>query len=114
MGHDMWASIDSAIRKYDKLIVICSEDSLHSPSVLREIERALQKEDELIREGKPSEVLFPIRVDDYIFNDWKHPRKSGVIKKNVGDFRNWQKQNEYEEVFSRLVNALSKKHDENT
>lgn len=114
MGHDMWASIDSAIRKYDKLIVICSEASLHSPPVLREIERALQKEDELIRQDKPSEVLFSIRVDDYIFNNWKHPRKPNVVKKNVGDFRDWQKQRKYEEVFSRLVNALNKKYDEDS
>jgi hypothetical protein len=37
--------IDTAIRHYDKLVVICSKHSLESPPVIREIERALQKED---------------------------------------------------------------------
>lgn len=40
-------SIDEAVRVYDKLIVVCSEQSLNSPPVIREIERALQKEDDL-------------------------------------------------------------------
>ena len=67
---------------YDKLVVICSEHSLQSPAVIREIERALQKED---RERKS--VLFPVRVDDYLFNQWDHPRKADVVSKVVGDFR---------------------------
>ena len=37
----VWGEIDTAIRHYDKLVVICSTDSLHSPPVIREIERAL-------------------------------------------------------------------------
>jgi len=49
---------------YDKLVVVCSEHSLESPPVIREIERALQKED---REHK--NVLFPIRIDDYLFDE---------------------------------------------
>jgi hypothetical protein len=61
-------SIDEAVHYYDKLIIICSEQSLNSPAVIREIERALQKEDDLARQGEEGEVLFPLRLDDYIFN----------------------------------------------
>ena len=43
-GEPVWGEIDTAIRHYDKLVVICSKDSLQSQPVIREIERALQKE----------------------------------------------------------------------
>ena len=68
----------SGIRHYDKLVVICSKHSLESPPVIREIERALQKED---REHR--NVLFPIRIDDYLFDEWDHPRKADVVSKVV-------------------------------
>ncbi len=58
-----------------------SKDSLQSGPVLREIERALNRED---REGK--NVLFPIRIDRFIFDEWEHPRKVDVLAKIVGDF----------------------------
>ena len=81
-GEPVWGEIDTAIRHYDKLVVICSEHSLQSPPVIREIERALQKED---REHR--NVLFPIRIDDYLFDEWDHPRKADVVSKVIGDFR---------------------------
>jgi hypothetical protein len=55
---------------------------IQSGPVLREIERPLQRED---RESK--NVLFPIRIDDYLFDKWNHPRKAEVVAKVVGDFR---------------------------
>jgi hypothetical protein len=33
------------------------------------------------------EVLFPIRLDDYIFTGWNHYHKADVLAKNVEDFR---------------------------
>jgi hypothetical protein len=60
-GRPKWREIDRSIRIHDKLVVVCSEHSLQSGPVLREMERALQRED---NEG--TEVLFPIRIDDYI------------------------------------------------
>ncbi len=111
MGHEMYKSIDAAINLHDKVIVICSEKSLNSPAVLREVERALQKEDELMREGKPCDVLFPIRVDNYIFDSWKHHRKADIVKKYVGDFREWQSKVVYESSFGKLLHAISKRLD---
>lgn len=58
----VWGEIDRSIRIYDKLIAICSERSLQSGPVVREIKRALDQEDKTGRN-----VLFPIRIDDYIF-----------------------------------------------
>lgn len=102
-GEAVWGEIDRSIKKYDKLVVICSKDSLHSGPVLREIERALQRED---REKK--NVLFPIRIDDYLFQEWEHLRKTDVVSKIVGDFREWRVADAYSKAMDRLVDALNK------
>ncbi|HYX72608.1 MAG TPA: toll/interleukin-1 receptor domain-containing protein, partial [Nitrososphaera sp.] len=105
-GKSLMRSIDEAVSDYDKLIVICSGQSLKSPAVIREIERALQKEDDLVRQGVQSEVLFPVRLDDYIFSEWNHHRKADVVAKNIGDFRIWKNPNSYRKGFERLIHDL--------
>ncbi len=85
------------------------ENSLQSPAVLREIERGLQRED---REKK--NVLFPIRVDNYIFakrkgkerDKWEHERKADVVKKVVGDFRHWKDHDAYQKSLAKLLKDL--------
>ncbi len=105
-GRTLMRSIDEAVNAYDKVVVICSEKSLMAPAVLREIERALQKEDELERRSEVDEVLFPVRLDDYIFTGWHHHRKSDVVAKNVGDFRNWKDSKVYRLNLERLLRDL--------
>jgi uncharacterized protein YjbI with pentapeptide repeats len=102
-GEPVWGEITKWTSIYDKLVVICSEDSLQSGPVLREIERALQRED---REKK--NVLFPIRIDDYLFKKWDHPRQPDVVSKVAGDFRDWKDQKAYGKALDRLVDALNK------
>jgi len=99
-------SIDEAVRSYDKLVVLRSEQSLKSPAVIREIERALQKEDDLARQGKDNEVLFPLRLDDYLFSGWQHHHKADVLAKNVGDFRDWHESANYRKQLDRLIRDL--------
>jgi len=106
-GEPVWREIDRGIRLYDKLVVVCSRDSLQSGPVLREIERALNRED---RETK--NILFPIRLDDYIFDGWKHERKDDVLKKVVGDFQGWGGSvKKYENAFARLLKSLQSPED---
>lgn len=101
-GETVWGEIDRSIKAYDKLIVVCSENSLQSVPVNREIERALNRED---KEGK--NILFPIRIDDYIFEKWEHERKADVVRKVVGDFSGWDKDaNKYEKAFDKLLKRL--------
>lgn len=102
-GKSVWGEIDRSIRVYDKLVVVCSEHSLQSPAVIREIERALQRED-----GEKKEILFPIRIDDYLFGKWDHPRKADVIAKVVGDFRGWMDHEQYKKNFDKLLKALNR------
>jgi hypothetical protein len=102
-GEPVWGEIDTAIRHYDKLVVICSKHSLKSELVIREIERALQKED---REHR--NVLFPIRIDDYLFDEWDHPRKADVVSKVIGDFRGVNDLAAYSKAFPRFLDALNR------
>jgi len=101
-GKTVWGEIDGSIRFYDKLLLVCSAHSLQSGPVLREIERALQREDQ---EGK--NVLFPIDLDGWIFDKWEHERKADVLAKVVGDFRGWDTDaRSYETSLNRLLRAL--------
>jgi uncharacterized protein YjbI with pentapeptide repeats len=100
-GETVWGEIDRSIKIYDKLVVVCSENALQSAAVLREIERGLQRED-----LEKKNVLFPIRIDDYIFEEWEHERKADVVKKVVGDFRHWKDYDAYQKSFARLLKDL--------
>lgn len=101
-GRTVWGEIDRAIKVYDKLVVICSERSLQSGPVLREVERALRQED---RTG--AEVLFPVRLDDYVFKPWEHERKDDVLSKVIGDFIGWDTSaTKYDASFKRLLAGL--------
>lgn len=107
-GKSVWGEIDQGIKLYDKLLVICSKNSLVSGPVLREIERALNRED---KEGK--DVLFPVTIDSYIFDGWEHPRKADVLSKVVGDFRGWSRSAaKYDKAFEKLMKALKTGRDE--
>jgi len=102
-GEPVWSEISSTIKIYDRIIVICSRNSLISGPVLREIERALDREDKEKRN-----ILFPIRIDDFVFEEWQHPRKRDLLTKVVGDFVGWNESEvKYEECFRRLLAALA-------
>ncbi len=63
----------------------------------------MQKED---REHR--NVLFPIRIDDYLFDEWEHPRKVEVVSKVIGDFRDWKTHATYAKAFPRFLDALNR------
>jgi hypothetical protein len=101
-GNPVWVEIDRSVKIYDKLVVVCSIHSLQSGPVQREIERALNRED---REKK--DVVFPIRLDNYIFDGWKHERRDDVLRKVIGNFAGWNRSaTKYSSAFNRLLRAL--------
>jgi hypothetical protein len=113
IGRGVWANISRAIVLHEKTIVICSQSSLQRPAVQREIERALQREDELTsrQAAQPdvmidTDILFPVRLDDYVLHGWEHPRKADVVAKHIGDFREWRVEAQYEKAFEQLLRAL--------
>ncbi len=101
-GESIWEEIDRTIKAYDKLIVVCSEHSLQSIPVQREMERALNREDQ-----EHKNILFPIRIDNYLFESWEHRRKADVVAKVVGDFRGWNRNAaKYDTALEKLLSAL--------
>ena len=100
-GESVWAEIDRSIQLNDKLILVCSRDSLTSEPVMREIERCLARED---RERR--NILFPISIDDYIFVEWEHERKQDILRKVIGDFQNWQNAGSYAAALETLLLGL--------
>lgn len=101
-GETVWGEIDRGIKIYDKLVIVLSENSLQSKPVLREVQRSLDRED---KEHK--NILFPIRIDDYIFDKWEHERKADVLEKVVGDFSGWNKDAaKYQKAFAKLLKGL--------
>lgn len=101
-GEPLWGEIDRNIKVYDKLIVVLSANSLQSGPVLREIERALIRED-----SEHKNVLFPITLDRYVFDTWEHERKADMLRKVVGDFSGWDKDAaKYDKAFDKLLKGL--------
>ena len=101
-GESVWHEIDSSIKVYDKLVVVCSRASLQSGPVLREIERALIRED-----VEKKNILFPIRLDEFIFVEWEHERKADLLKKVIGNFEGWhQSSSKYDIAFRRLLKSI--------
>jgi len=55
-------------------------------------------------------VVFPIRIDNYVFDGWKHHRKSDVTGRNIADFVGWDSDNDkYLNSLNRLLHALDPK-----
>jgi hypothetical protein len=107
-GRGVWANIDRGISSYDKLILLCSKNSLTSGPVLRELSRALRKEDELRKAGHlDPEVLVPVRLDDFVLVDWQHERKTDVVDRVIADFRGVSPGTAaYEQRLAKLLTAL--------
>ena len=54
-----------------------------------------------------SHVLFPVRLDDFLFNGWDHERKPDVMKKVVADATGWdQNPAVYRRILDRLLRDL--------
>jgi hypothetical protein len=108
-GRTLRKEIDEAVRYYDKLVVICSKESLRAPAVLEEIERALDKEDMQKRAGDEGEVLFPITIDRYIFDEWEHELKIRLMRKTIGNFYDHGSDlGKYRKSVERLVRDLNR------
>jgi len=101
IGDKIRTGIDEAIRFHDKLLLILSKSSVASGWVEREVKTALAKE----RKEKRT-VLFPIRVDQAVFEspfDWATEIRH---ERNIGDFTRWKNHDDYQKAFTRLLRDL--------
>ncbi len=106
-GDNIHDSISEGIKYYDKLILVCSENSLKSWWVEKELEKVYEKEREMQKErGKKFRLVIPIRIDDHILN-WKEGILTTVRNSVIGDFTKWQDEVAFEEAVKELVGALN-------
>jgi len=101
--------IDEAIRIYDRLLLVLSEESMKSNWVRHEIKRARQKERETKRE-----VLFPIslvphreiRKWECFDSDTGEDLAEKVREYHIPNFSNWKDEDEFEKAFADLMHDL--------
>lgn len=112
-GHDILDEIDKGIRIWEKMVLICSKNSLSPQSswwVEQEIERALSKERSARKAGLPCKpTLIPIAIDNYLNSGWQSRYKASVVALHVGDFRRWKDSRAYSISLQRLILATDKK-----
>lgn len=112
IGEDIYESISEGVKKYDKVILVCSEAALESWWVDQELNLILDKERELQKKGiKDAKLLIPITVDDHIFN-WKRGKHGAIKSRKIGDFQEVadpQKADpqKWDEAVKKLINALN-------
>jgi hypothetical protein len=113
-GDDILDQIDDGIRKWDKVLLCCSEPSLSSPWVDREIEKALQKEEELWRKNNQKTlVIIPLNLDNHIFS-WKSSKASILKSRLAADFTDWQNNEEkMTSTIAKIVHALKFNREKN-
>jgi hypothetical protein len=93
--------IDQAIHTQDKLLLLLSEHSVKSGWVRYEVEQALSRENRLQKE-----ILFPLRLDDAIFDCQANWAMSLQATRHIGDFTGWQDETFYQQAFSMLLRHL--------
>lgn len=85
-GDKLHHMMRDGINTFDKVIFICSQNSLTRNGVINELEETLQRE---AREGG-REILIPISIDNYVHDAWQPARpglKLTVLDRVIGDFR---------------------------
>jgi len=101
IGDRFRARIDEAIRIYDKLLIVLSENSVRSAWVETEVETAFERER---RESRT--MLFPIRIDDAVMQTNAAWAADIRRTRHIGDFRNWKDHDSWQKVFKRLLRDL--------
>ena len=108
-GKKIHEHIDEAIRVYDCLLLVISENSMKSRWVKTEIAHARQKE-----MNQQRQVLFPIRLVDFdAIRKWKlfaadvGDDSAGEVREYfIPDFSDWKHHDSYQKAFDRLLRHL--------
>lgn len=96
--------IEDAIRQYDKLIVVLSQNSIQSTWVEHEVNLAREKE------RKRPLVILPISLDNAAYIYPSASWVTDIIRRHrhIGDFRGWEISHNYQTALEKLLEALIK------
>jgi TIR domain len=106
IGAKILDTIDEAIRLRDKVLLIFSEHSIKSDWVEDEVKKAFAEE----RQRKQV-VLFPIRLDDMVFDTDEAWALKLRDDRHIGDFRRWKEHDAYQQALDRLLRDLRVEED---
>lgn len=108
-GEKLHRMMRKGVNEHDRVILVCSKDSLDRKGVLNEIEEILTRE---ASDGGAS-YLIPIRLDGYVFNGWNPPNPDlaqAVRARVVADFEGTETDDaKFGDALQRLLGALRKK-----
>lgn len=108
-GKKLHEQIETAIRVYDKLLIVLSDASLQSEWVMTEIRKARKHERQ-----SDKRKLFPMRLVDFAtLREWEcFDADSGkdlaveLREYFIPDFSNWKDHDSFESAFARLLKDL--------
>ncbi|XXT17579.1 toll/interleukin-1 receptor domain-containing protein [Sorangium sp. So ce429] len=108
-GEKLHRTMRKGVNEHDRVILICSRNSLDRKGVLNELEEILTRE---ARDGGAS-YLIPIRLDDYVFTGWT-PKNADVAQavrdRVVADFEGAEADEpKFQAGLQKLIRALRKK-----
>jgi uncharacterized protein YjbI with pentapeptide repeats len=105
LGERIGNEVRRRIQEHDRVILVCSRDSLDRPGVRNEIQETFDRE---ARDGGAS-YLLPITLDDYLLHGWADPLAQPVRDRIAGDFgKATSDPREFDKQVSRLLQALRK------
>ncbi len=106
VGDELQSKINEGIRLWDKVLLLCSKDSLTSSWVRKEITRAVEKEVTMERErGQRVLAILPLDLDGFLFDrgkcefDWAADMRA----RRAARFAGWQ---ENERLFDLQLNDV--------
>ena len=106
---DLYEEVDIGIKLWDKVLLCASKNSLTSWWVDDEIQRAFNKEQQLMKQRERKVLsLIPLNLDGYLFSgDWNNAKAAQVTSRLAADFTGWEYDNaKFEQEFERVVKAL--------
>ena len=106
LGERIENEVFRQIQEHDRVLLVCSRDSLNRAGVVNEIQETLDRE---ARDGGAT-YLLPIMLDDYVLKGWRktHPQLAERIgRRIIGDFRNTRRGSAaFDKALGRVIDAL--------